>query len=186
MVLSTLPRVTGPSEEIMLPVNVFAMDKKVKNVSLTVQSSNGLLQVIDGNSKSLTFSETGDKVVFFKLKAAAKTGAETITIKATGGGETATETINIEVRNPNPTILLTSDALVPAGQSKELSIAMDAPVAGDWAKLEVSRMPGVDLNKNLSYLHDYPYGCSEQVTSQVFPLLYVSAFKNLRMPKLQR
>lgn len=177
MVLSTLPRVAGPNEEILLPVNVFAMDKKVKNVNITVQSANGLLQLTDGTSKSVTFTETGDKVVYFKLKAAPKTGAEKITIKATGGGEASTETIDIEIRNPNPPILLTSSALVSSKDTSSLNIEMDAPTANDWVKLEISRMPGVDLSKNLSYLHDYPYGCSEQVTSQVFPLLYVNAFK---------
>jgi len=177
MILSTLPRVAGPNEEILLPVNVFAMDKKVNNVSINVQSGNGLLQLADEASKSVTFTETGDKIVYFKLKAAPKTGAEKITIKATGGGESATETIDIEVRNPNPPVTITSEALVSPDKSGNLSINMDAPTADDWARLEVSRMPSVDLSKNLAYLFDYPYGCSEQVTSRVFPLLYVDAFK---------
>lgn len=38
MILSTLPRVAGPDEEFLLPVNVFAMNKKVKTVNLTVES----------------------------------------------------------------------------------------------------------------------------------------------------
>jgi len=176
MVLSTLPRVAGPSEDILLPVNVFAMDKKVKNVTVTVKST-GLLQFTDGTSKSVTFTETGDKVVYFKLKASAKTGYERIEIKATGGGEVSNETIDIEVRNPNPPITLTSQALVPNGETKELAIAMGEPQADDWVRLEVSRMPNVDLSKNLAYLLDYPHGCSEQVTSKVFPLLYVDNFK---------
>ncbi len=177
MILSTLPRVAGPDEEILLPVNVFAMDKKVKTVNVTVQASNGLFQFTDGTSKSVTFTETGDKVIYFKVKVAKRTGAEKVTIKASGGGEVSNETIDIEVRNPNPPIILTSDALVPSGQSHELSITMDSPSANDWVKLEVSRMPSVDLSKNMAYLYDYPYGCSEQVTSRVFPLLYVSAFR---------
>jgi len=175
MILSTLPRVAGPDEEILLPVNVFAMDKKVKNVTVNVKST-GLLQLTDGSSKSVTFTETGDKVVYFKMKAARRTGYEKVEIQATGGGETSSETINIEVRNPNPPMLLTAQELIAAGESKELSIAMDAPKAEDWVKLEISRIPSVNLNKNISYLLEYPHGCSEQVTSKAFPLLYVSTF----------
>lgn len=177
MILSTLPRVAGPNEEILLPVNVFAMDKKVKNVTVNVKSENGLLQLTDGNSKSVTFTETGDKIVYFKVKVAPKTGVERVSISASGGGETSSETIEIEVRNPNPPVVLTSEALISAGQSHELKIDMDNPTADDWARLEVSRMPSVDLNKNMAYLLDYPYGCSEQVTSRVLPLLYVNVFK---------
>lgn len=186
MILSTLPRVAGPNEEILLPVNVFAMDKKVKNVTVNVKSGNGLLDLTDGSSKSVTFAETGDKIVYFKLKASPKTGVEKISINASGGGETSSETIEIEVRNPNPPVILTSEALVSAGQSKELKIEMDDPTSGDWARLEVSRMPSVDLNKNMAYLLEYPYGCSEQVTSKVLPLLYVSVFKTFTEKETER
>lgn len=176
MILSTLPRVAGPDEEILLPVNVFAMDKKVKNVTVNVQS-NGLFQFTDGTSKPVTFSEIGDKMLYFKVKVAKKTGSEKIVIKATGGGETATETIEIEIRNPNPPVLLTSQALVSAKDTAQLHLTMDAIQSEDWAKLEISRMPGINLNKNLAYLLEYPHGCSEQVTSKAFPLLYVSTFR---------
>jgi uncharacterized protein YfaS (alpha-2-macroglobulin family) len=180
MILSTLPRVAGPDEEILLPVNVFAMDSKVKNVTVSVKTPDtGLFQLTDGATKSVTFDQTGDKIVYFKLKAASKTGHGLIKIEATGGGEVSTETIGMEVRNPNPAMTVTSDALVSGGQSQELSIEMDEPQPEDWAKLEVSRMPGVNLSKNLAYLLDYPHGCSEQVTSRAFPALYVGEFTKL-------
>ena len=175
MILSTLPRVAGPDEDILLPVNVFAMDEKVKNVTVTVKTS-GLLQLADESSKSVTFSQTGDKMVYFKLKAAQYTGAEKIEIRATGGGEVSTETIEIEVRNPNPSIITGEQALVSKGESQELSISMDDPQGEDWVKLEISRMPGVNLSQNMAYLLEYPHGCSEQVSSKAFPLLYVGAF----------
>lgn len=177
MILSTLPRVAGPDEEILIPVNVFAMDKKVKNVTVNIESKGGLFQYTDGTSKSVAFTETGDKMVYFKVKVAKKTGHETVVIKATGGGETATETVDIEIRNPNPPVLLSSQALVSANDTAVLNISFDDVQNGDWAKLEISRIPGIDLNKNLSYLLDYPHGCTEQVTSKAFPLLYVGAFR---------
>lgn len=178
MILSTLPRVAGPDEEILLPVNVFAMDKKVKNVSLTVQS-NGLFQFTDGTSKSVSFTDVGDKMVYFKVKVGKKTGYEKVVIKATGGGETATETIDIEIRNPNPPVLLSSQALVSPNDTAQLSINFEDIKAEDWAKLEVSRMPGVNLNNTLTYLRYYPYGCTEQVTSKGFPLLFLEKFRPL-------
>lgn len=175
MIISTLPRVVGPDEEILLPVNVFAMDKKVKNVKVSVKS-NGLFQFTDGTSKSVSFTETGDKLVYFKIKVAKKIGFEKVQIQATGGGEIANETIDIEIRNPNPPVLLTKEVLLNSQNSDELDISMDAYQKEDWVKLEVSRMPGINLSKNMEYLNNYPHGCSEQVTSQVFPLLYISMF----------
>lgn len=177
MIISTLPRVAGPGEEILLPVNVFAMDKKVKDVTVSVKST-GLFDFTEGTSQKVSFSDTGDKTVYFKLKVANKIGFEKVEIVAKGAGETSTETINIEVRNPNPPILLAKDALVEKGASTHLNIEMDSPMPKDWVKLEISRMPGLDLNRSLKYLFEYPHGCSEQVTSKAFPALFVHKFRN--------
>jgi len=178
MILSTLPRVAGPDEEILLPVNVFAMDKKVKDVSITVQS-NGLFQFTDGKSKSLSFTETGDKMVYFKVKVGKKTGYEKVIIKAAGAGETATETVDIEIRNPNTPVIMTSQSLVATNDTAKLNLSFENIKDGDWARMEVSRMPGIDLGRHLDFLRYYPHGCSEQVTSKGFPLLYIENFRAL-------
>ena len=40
-------------------------------------------------------------------------------------------------------------------------------------------MPTVNLNSILAFLADYPHGCTEQVISQGFPLLYLEQFASL-------
>ncbi len=42
MVLATLPRKLSLKEKVTLPITVFAMDKKVKNVTVEVKTSNGI------------------------------------------------------------------------------------------------------------------------------------------------
>lgn len=175
MTLSTLPRVLGPNEEVYLPVNVFAMDNKVKNVNVSVQTK-GMLQATDGTSKSVSFDKQGDNIVYFKLKAGKKTGEEQITIKASGSGESFTETINIGIRNPNPPVIVSQTALIDAEKSAELAVKMENIGEYDWVKLELSRLPSIHFNKNLNFLVNYPHACSEQVTSQGFPLLYINGF----------
>ena len=39
MLLATLPRVLGPEESVALPVSVFALEPKVKDVALSVTTS---------------------------------------------------------------------------------------------------------------------------------------------------
>ena len=185
MILSTLPRVAGPNEEILLPVNVFAMDDKVKNVNVSVKS-NGLFQFTDGTAKSVSFAKQGDKMVYFKVKVGNKTGAEKIVINASGGGETATETIEIEIRNPNPHVVKISEAFIPKGDTASLKLTLEDVQADDWVRMEVSRMPAIDLNKNLDYLLGYPHGCSEQVTSGTFPLLYMGNFTTMTDKQKER
>ena len=172
MTLSTLPRVMGPNEEVWLPVNVFAMDNSVRNVQVSIETD-GLLKPQDGTSQSIQFDEIGDQIVYFKLKAGTKTGAEQVRIRATGGGQTATETIDIGIRNPNPPIIMSDAQMIDANGSAQLSIVTDEVGANDWAKLELSRLPNINFNKNLDFLLSYPHGCTEQIVSQAFPLLYM-------------
>ncbi len=175
MSLTTLPRVIGPNEEVYLPVNLFVTDNKVKNATISIQTK-GLLKPVEGTTKTVTFDKPGDKVVFFKLKAGKQTGEEQVIIKSVGGGETFTETIDIGIRNPNPPVIFTETALVEPNRDASFSIESDNVNPDDWAKLEFSRLPGINFNKNLQFLLEYPHGCTEQVTSQGFPLLYIHDF----------
>lgn len=179
MILSTLPRVAGPGEEIVLPVNVFAMNDNVKNVKVKVSAQNGLFDFTDGTEQNVSFSKSGDQTVYFKLKVANKTGAEKIVITASSGSETATETIDIEVRNPNPYMFMDDGELLKPGATADLKLSFESLNSTDWAKLELSRMPGLDLNKSIKYLFEYPHGCAEQVTSRTFPALFIHKFKSL-------
>ena len=178
MVLSTLPRVVSTGEEIQLPVNVFAMEKEVNNVTVKVETT-GKLQLTSEGSKTMKFAKPGDDVIFFALKSNGKTGVETVKVTVTGGGQTATETIEIDVRNPNPSYLIAQDTLIGSGSDTQLSYQLGDLSEDNWVKLEVSRIPSVDISRRFDFLYDYPHYCSEQVTSRAFPLLYISQFKNL-------
>src|SRR5690606_16044368 len=67
MTLTSLPRVLNPGDEITLPVNVFAMENNIKNVSVSVKS-NSLIQLEGAKTQNLTFEKTGDQLANFKLK----------------------------------------------------------------------------------------------------------------------
>src|SRR5690606_32888757 len=54
MTLTSLPRVLNPGDEITLPVNVFAMDAKIKNAQVSIKS-NDLIQIDGSSSQNLTF-----------------------------------------------------------------------------------------------------------------------------------
>ena len=72
MMLSTLPRVLSIQEEITVPVNIFAMENQVKNVTISLQTSGGGVQIVGANQQSLKFSQPGDQLVFFTLKQVVK------------------------------------------------------------------------------------------------------------------
>lgn len=185
MVLSSLPRVLSVGEDILLPVNVFAMEDNVKQVNLAIETSDNL-QLVDGNKKTLNFAQTGDQIVYFRIKTGLKTGKEVVKITASGGGETTKETIEIDVRNPNPITTHYETKLIDAGASDELTYQTDTKMDESWVKLEVSRIPSVDISRRFDYLYNYDHYCTEQLTSRALPLLFVSQFKDVDKEEQER
>jgi alpha-2-macroglobulin len=179
MVLATLPRVLTQKERLKLPVDVFAMSAGIKNATISVTETSGLVQVVGGSSKSVAFEKPTDKMVDFDLQVLEKVGVAKFKITADGGGEHATSEIEIDVRNPNPVITNIQQNIVQAGQSVVLPYNGIGTLGTNVATLEVSTIPPIDMAARLAYLLQYPYGCVEQTTSAAFPQLYVDKLMNL-------
>ena len=179
MVLPTLPRVLGPGETLRLPVDVFAMEKNVQNATVSVREKTGLVSVEGAGYTSLAFSEPGNKMVFFNIKAGQKTGRARFNVSAEGGGESATTDIEVEIRNPNPAVTRIVEDIVEPGKTWTKPAGPTDLTDLTNVYLEISSVPPVNLSKQLDYLISYPHGCVEQVTSAAFPQLYVDVIAPL-------
>ena len=178
MLLSTLPRVLSTQEEITVPVNVFAMENQVKNVTVSLEASGAGVQITGNRQQSLTFDQPGDQLAYFTLKTGSKTGKATIHLTASGNGQQTKETIEIEVRNPNPVVTLRNSQWIEAGQEAELSYTLaGSSSANNQVQLEISRIPSVDISRRFDCLYNYQHHCTEQLSSKALPLLFVSQFK---------
>lgn len=172
MVLATLPRVLGPQEIVELPVNVFAMEKHVKDVQVTVEISD-LFRMEGSKSQSLTFKDIGDEVINFKLNVLPKTGIGSVRVVAVSGNEKSVAEIEIDVRTPNPEVTDLDEKTLEPGKTWSLDYSFAGIEGTNKGVLEISSVPPMDLERRLQYLMMYPHGCIEQTTSSVFPQLVV-------------
>lgn len=183
MMLATMPRVVSPAEQLALPVHIFAMDKKVKNVEVSLKTNNAF--TIQGKkSKNMSFSSVGDETVYFDLSVNKKVGIGKVWLEAKSAGEIAKYTVEIDVRLANPKITKTETVVIDAGKTWEGNYTPIGIEGTNEAVLEVSRMPSLNLENRLQYLIRYPHGCIEQTTSSVFPQLFVK--KLLELPEKQQ
>ncbi|HFC00544.1 MAG TPA: hypothetical protein ENJ53_07040, partial [Phaeodactylibacter sp.] len=173
MMLATLPRVLGPGETLKLPINIFAMDKKVKNVKVTIQESSGLID-LGTTTQNLSFAKIGDKMATFNITVKKSIGVAKFKMIATGAGETASQEIEIQVRNPNPYVTEVQEKILQPDESWNPNFVAAGVKGTNTGTLEVSNIPPIDLGRRLNYLLRYPHGCVEQTTSSGFPQLYVS------------
>lgn len=178
MILSTLPRVLGPGEEVDLPVTVFAMEKKVKQATVTI-TTDKFVSATNGNSQTISFNAIGDKVVNFKLKIKDALGVSKVKIVAQGSGETTKEEIEIAVRANNPSITDAEEFVLTSGKNLNTAYEPIGISGTNNAYLELSTLPAINLAQRLNYLVQYPHGCVEQTTSSVFAGLYLNDISDL-------
>ncbi len=178
MVLATLPRVLGPGEEVDLPVTVFAMEKGMRDVAVSV-SVDGNLEAAGPRTGQLRFNSTGEKVVRFKLRTKEHTGAARVMVSAQGGSERASTRIDLGVRASTLPLTRADDGSVQAGGKAELSITPLGVAGTNALMIEVSDLPPLGLERRLRELLGYPHGCLEQTVSKAFPQLYLDGLVDL-------
>ena len=164
MVLMSLPRQVCVGDGIVLPVNVLSLGDKVKDAKVTVKAE-GALQVDGDASTTVSLGKEGDQVVRFALKTTGE-GPAKVSVTAEGASHKAHETIDIQVVHPNPETVTVLGEKLPAGGT----VIFDA---GDKATLDLAGFPAVDAAGLLQTMKNYPYNCTEQLSSRGLTILHL-------------
>ncbi|PZX44159.1 hypothetical protein LX97_01168 [Nonlabens dokdonensis] len=178
MMLASLPRKLSPGETVKLPVTVFAMDDKVKDVKVTLENS-PFFELLNGNTQDLKFTETGDQIAYFDVKVKEATGIAQLKLSAKGNGEAAAYETEIDLVNPNPYSTISEKAIVKPGETATISINPFGTKGTNSSTVTFSSLPPMDLGRRLNYLIRYPHGCVEQTASAAFPQLHLASVVDL-------
>ncbi len=178
MLLATMPRVLGPTEQIKIPVTVFVTENNIRNVSLSLQS-NPFIEPVGATTQSVSFTGTGEQQVFFEARVKANTGVGKVKLIATSGNEKTVYDVELDIRNPNAPITSVTDKTLAAGQNFSSVVTAIGTGGSNKAVVEISSIPAINLEKRLQYLIQYPHGCIEQTTSAVFPQLVLNQLMEL-------
>lgn len=169
--LTTLPRVLGPSEEVAVPVNLFVQSPDIDDVTVRL-SADPLFQVTQGEA-SVAFDAPGEAITVLGLSVGEQAGAGTVRVQAEGGSESVSEEVHMTVRSPNPPSVERIVATVSPGKTWTQDFTPHGMAGTNTVSLEVSSVPPLHLAQRLQYLIRYPHGCVEQITSGAFPQLYL-------------
>jgi hypothetical protein len=183
MLLASLPRKLSPGETVRLPITVFAMDKKIRTVRVKLASS-PFFKLVGNATQSLTFTETGDQIVYLEVQVVNRTGIAKLELSAICHGETASYSTEIDVVNPNIATTVSDKAMLKPGENRILSIQPFGVSGTNAATLTLATLPAMDLGRRLDYVVRYPHGCVEQTTSAAFPQLHLAKVTDLEQTVL--
>ncbi len=185
MVLTSIPRKITPGEKVTVPVTVFAMENKVKNVTVTLKPNKGFTVIGEAQQK-LSFPQPDEKMAYFDIEVLEGASLTDIEVVASGGGEKASYKVPINIVNPNPMTTEVTSIVLEPNSEQEVDFATFGIDGSNSATIEFSSLPPMNFESRLSYLIRYPHGCVEQTTSAAFPQLYLGDVFSLSSDKKQK
>jgi alpha-2-macroglobulin len=173
LVLSTaLPRFLSPGDTVNVPVTITNTTKNSTSATASLNVS-GPLSVLGDKQQSVSINSNSEGQAIFQVVAAPAVNVGKIKVEVQGLGEKFSDETEISVRPASPLQVITGSGSLNGGSVQRINIPLNdfMPNSTDY-QLVVSRNPGLELGKQLRYLVEYPYGCTEQTISIAFPQLY--------------
>ncbi|MBS1575046.1 MAG: alpha-2-macroglobulin family protein, partial [Bacteroidetes bacterium] len=180
IVISTaLPRFLSPGDTITVPVTLSNTTEKASDVK-AVLNLQGPFKIIGNGTQNITLNAKSEGRAVFQVAADPAIGTGKISVLVNGMGEKFTDETEISVRPPSTLQKVTDYGSIAGGSSKSISIGVSdfIPSSVDY-QLVVSRSPALEIANQLTYLVQYPYGCTEQTVSAAFPQLYYGDLADL-------
>ncbi|MEX0317764.1 MAG: alpha-2-macroglobulin family protein [Ruegeria sp.] len=175
VVTASLPRFLAPGDSSRILLEVVHADGPSGAMSLALNAPAALeLGTVPG---SFTLAE-GGKAVFEVPVTASSIGDPVVEVAlTTPDGRALTQSLTLPVRSNDPVVAQTRRFALGAGDSFLFSNDVFAGLRPGSGKAILSAGPlaKFDTPGLLDRLDRYPYGCTEQVTSQALPLLYLSS-----------
>jgi uncharacterized protein YfaS (alpha-2-macroglobulin family) len=112
-------------------------------------------------------------MTYFEVTAPEMIGIAKVRIVASSGTEKAVYDVEMDIRNPNPYVTNVVSKVIQPGETWSMTFQPIGMKGTNSGSIELSSIPPINLKKRLSYLMQYPHGCVEQITSGVFPQLYL-------------
>ncbi|KTC99335.1 alpha-2-macroglobulin [Legionella erythra] len=167
-----VPTFVAPGDEFTVTASIAnnidnSGDAAAVHVALTVSPG---LEVVGDAKTTLTIGEGKEKTISYTLRAKSLLGSATVTFVTSAGDKSSKMDATLSIRPP--TAFLTS---VTSGgtNSGSKGLNLDRTLYPEYRHVEaaLSSSPLILVAGLQRYLDDYPYGCTEQLTSKALPLL---------------
>ncbi|HWE98060.1 MAG TPA: MG2 domain-containing protein [Tepidisphaeraceae bacterium] len=181
LVQSSWPRFVAPGDRFSVPLVAFNNSPAGGRATVTVELGGDAspLRFAANKATSITLPDMnlrpgGQAIAAFDVIVQEATGIARVHLLARMGSETYEENVEIPVRPASPA--MADGGFLPAKPGTSTFVEIPGGMLAQTVhyELRVSSSPQLQLPEGLDYLDHYPYGCVEQTTSTLFPLVYLS------------
>ena len=172
MIEPTIPRFLASNDKFILPVSIYNKTGVEGEVTISVKTSEGF-KILDTSSKSVHVGSDREALITFSLKAPEVPQKAEIQIHASLGDVKTSRTTKLAVRPVTPFTTLTGSGSIKVPGDTIFKLPANWFKDTQSYSLVVMSLPGLEFAGGLKFLVEYPYGCVEQTTSSIYPLLYL-------------
>ena len=167
-----VPNFVAPGDEFIVTASVANnVEGSGKDAAVTLDlATSEHLEVLDKGQRSLKIAEGRETSTSFKIKAKDLLGSARFTFTASLGGKRTSYAIEASVRPPVPFMTDITSGFFKSGKE---DVEVKRTMHPEFRTLDASASPiPLGLAHGLvAYLEKFPYLCTEQLVSQVFPAI---------------
>jgi hypothetical protein len=169
------PYVAAPGDEFDMGVLVANNSEQAGQQELQVSVVAGdVLELLSANPQTLSLAQGQDGTVRFHARVKDKLGPVNVRYQVSGGAETAGYSEEMSIRPSQPLLTTLQGGVLSVdqqrkGEVRKLDLQRDMYPEQRQTELALSLTPAAYLRGIVEFLKNYPYGCTEQITSQAFP-----------------
>ncbi|HEX5243983.1 MAG TPA: MG2 domain-containing protein, partial [Tepidisphaeraceae bacterium] len=182
MVQSSWPRFCAPGDRFSVPLVLFNNSAIAGEAKVSIELLDGPrstpLEFRNQKERVLSLPEihvpgNGQGAAAFEIRAADRAGVARVRLSVSMNSESYVETVELPVRPASPMVADGGYAIATMGKPALVWLPKGMLAGTERFELRVSPRPQLGLPEGLDYLDRYPYGCLEQTTSTLFPLVYL-------------
>ncbi len=183
LIQESLPRFVTGDDEFNARIVVF--NNIGANEVVTVEMSiDGPAELISGSRVQELIRNNEKSVIDYKIRASKQPGNIKFTITASAHDQRSELVVDLPNRPPQPLAIEHGAGTIKQGKPATIEIPTNWLEGTQKYQLKLASMPALKFKRSLQYLLRYPYGCAEQTTSKLFPILYYDDIVKIVEPGL--
>ena len=169
-----MPRFIALNDQAHVTLELQNLTNKQQKISTDLNSTNPL-KISTSRKHQLTLQPNERKLLHYQVTATAYgKGQFTLELNNADNSIQLQRQWTLSSRSPYPAESYKSNKVIEKGEtlSLETKVTENLIASGTAASLSVSDQAPIDITAHVSSLLQYPYGCLEQTSSRIYPLLF--------------
>lgn len=171
VIQESFPRFLSPNDKVVGLITLFNNTGSTNSIEVNLETE-GPVELLSEQSTTVTLEDNTEGAVRFRLISSLEPGVVRFTVTAKTASDSSSLSFELPNRPVQPIQTVYGSGIANSNGAGMIYFQGNWTANTEQYVIKTSGLSAVGFTRNIDYLLHYPYGCLEQTTSQLFPLLY--------------